>query len=387
MKKLYFLFLLILLPILASAADKVEIDGIYYELSIGETKTATVISGTNQYSGEVVIPEVITFNEETYSVTSIEGMTFTKIGNSISSIGSIGNSAFCNCTGLTSVTIPNSVTSIGDGAFWGCTGLTSLTIGSNVASIGVMAFGRCNGLTSVSIPKSVTSIGNFAFYDCRDLGSINVETGNTEYDSRDNCNAIIETQSNTLLSGCNNTIIPSNVISIADKAFYNCSGLTSVTIPNGVTFIGEDAFHACSGLTSITIPNSVTSIGDLAFSDCSGLTSVTIPNSVTSIGLYPFRACRGLTSIEVEGGNTKYDSRDNCNAIIETQSNTLMSGCKNTFIPNGVTSIGDYAFYASGLTSVTIPNSVTSIGNYAFWACGMTSVTKVSHPCFYNVSK
>ena len=375
MKKLYFLFLLMLLPMLASAADKVEIDGIYYELSTGETKTATVISGTNKYSGEVVIPETVTYNEETYSVTSIGGMTFLKIGNSISSIGSIGNSAFCNCTGLTSVTIPNSVTSIGDGAFWGCTGLTSLTIGSNVASIGIMAFGHCSGLTSVSIPKSVTSIGNFAFYDCNSLVSINVETGNSEYDSRDNCNAIIETQSNTLLSGCNNTIMPSNVISIADKAFYNCSGLTSVTIPNGVTFIGEDAFHACSGLTSVTIPNSVTSIGNLAFSDCSGLTSVTIPNSVTSIGLYPFRACRSLTSIEVEGGNTKYDSRDNCNAIIETQSNTLMSGCKNTFIPNGVTSIGDYAFYASGLTSVTIPNSVTSIGNYAFWACGMTSVT------------
>ena len=238
MKKLYILFLLMLLPMLASAADKVEIDGIYYELSTGETKTATVISGTNKYSGEVVIPETVTYNEETYSVTSIGGMTFLKIGNSISSIGSIGNSAFCNCTGLTSVTIPNSVTSIGDGAFWGCTGLTSLTIGSNVASIGIMAFGRCSGLTSVSIPKSVTSIGNFAFYDCNSLVSINVETGNSEYDSRDNCNAIIETQSNTLLSGCNNTIMPSNVISIADKAFYNCSGLTSVTIPNGVTFIG-----------------------------------------------------------------------------------------------------------------------------------------------------
>ncbi len=360
---------------LASAADIVEIDGIYYELSSGETKTATVISGTNKYSGEVVITEAVTYNEETYSVTSIGGMTFKKIGNRISSISYTGNSAFCNCTGLTSVTIPNSVTSIGDGAFWGCTGLTSLTIGSNVTSIGVMAFGHCSGLTSVFIPQSVTSIGNFAFYDCRDLVSINVETGNTEYDSRDNCNAIIETQSNTLLSGCKNTIIPSNVTSIADKAFYYCSDLTSVTIPNGVTSIGEDAFCFCSGLTSITIPNSVTFIGNLAFSDCSGLTSITIPNSVTSIGQYPFHACRGLTSIEVEGGNTKYDSRDNCNAIIETQSNTLMSGCKNTFIPNGVTSIGDYAFYASGLTSVTIPNSVTSIGNYAFWACGMTSIT------------
>jgi hypothetical protein len=167
------------------------------------------------------------------------------------------------------------------------------------------------------------------------------------------------------------------VKSIGSYAFLYCKGLTSITIPNSVTSIGGFAFEGCSGLTSITIPNSVTSIGDYAFYVCSGLTSITIPNSVTSIGSYAFSDCSGLTSITVEKGNTKYDSRDNCNAIIETNTNKLIAGCKNTIIPNSVMSIGESAFYGcSGLTSITIPNSVTSIGNWAFSYCsGLTSIT------------
>ena len=189
--------------------------------------------------------------------------------------------------------------------------------------------------------------------DCSGLTSIVVEDGNTKYDSRSNCNAIIETSSNTLIAGCKNT-----------------------TIPNSVTTIGQEAFGDCSGLTSITIPNSVTSIGTNAFDFCSGLTSITIPNSVTSIGDGAFRYCSGLTSIVVEEGNTNYDSRNNCNAIIKTSSNTLIAGCKNTTIPNSVTSIGRDAFsYCTSLTSITIPNSVTSIGSFAFSGC--SSLTDV----------
>ena len=265
--------------------------------------------------------------------------------------------------GITTANIPASVT-YSDVAY-------------SVTSIGSSAFRGCTGLTSVTIPNSVTSIGNYAFSNCSSLTSIIVENGNTVYDSRNDCNAIIETATNTLIVGCPNTIIPNSVTSIGEYAFYQCSGLTSVTIGNSVTSIGEQAFRGCTGLTSVTIPNSVTSIGSSAFRGCTGLTSVTIPNSVTSIGNYAFSNCSSLTSIIVENGNTVYDSRNDCNAIIETATNTLIVGCPNTIIPNSVTSIGEYAFYqCSGLTSVTIPNSVTSIGYRAFYGCsGLTSVT------------
>ena len=213
-----------------------------------------------------------------------------------------------------------------------------------VTEIRIEVFEFFDGLKSIIIPNSVTSIGSYAFYGC---------------------------------SGLTSLTIPNSVTSIGNGAFEYCSGLTSLTIPNSVTSIGESAFSGCSGLTSLTIPNSVTSIGESAFRGCSGLTSLTIPNSVTSIGNGAFYNCSGLTSITVDSKNTIYDSRNNCNAIIRKSDNTLLFGCKNTIIPNSVTSIGNGAFYkCSGLTSMTIPNSVTSIGESAFYGCsGLTSLT------------
>ena len=294
------LAVLLSLPMLAV---EVEIGGINYDLN-AVAKQATVIAWYGvEYSGEVVIPESVEHEGTAYSVTSI------------------GESAFEDCSGLTSVTIGNSVTSIREYAFSYCSGLTSVSIGNSVTSIGSQAFYCCSGLTSVSIPNAVTSIGK--------------------------------------------------------EAFSGCSGLTSVTIPNSVKSVEDFVFNGCSRLATVIIPNSVTSIGLGAFYSCSALTSVTIPNSVTSIESNAFDYCPGLTSIVVEEGNTVYDSRNNCNAIIETASNTLHIGCKTTVIPNSVTSIGDYAFYyCSGLTSVTIPNSVTTIGIGAFTICrGLTSVS------------
>ena len=291
------------------------------------------------------------------------GLTSVTIGNSVTSI-EFGT--FSGCTGLTSVTLPNSVTSIGGSAFYVCTGLTSVTIGNRVTSIGESAFSHCTGLTSVTLPNSVTSIEDHAFYGCTGLTSIIVEGGNTTYDSRDNCNAIIETATNTLVQGCNTTIIPNSVTSIGGVAFGSCTGLTSITIPDGVTSIGESAFESCTSLTSITIPNSVTSIEFGTFSGCTGLTSVTIPNSVTSIGVWAFAGCTGLTSVTIPNSVTSIGD----GAFGEC------TGLTSITIPNSVTSIGNEAFsYCTGLTSVSIGNSVTSIGVWAFAGCmGLTSV-------------
>ena len=354
------------------------VDGIYYK--VDENNTASVIKGNRTYSGDIVIPAYVNYDGKTYNVTSIDEYAFQYCGLASvtipNSVTSIGNYAFYDCSGLTSVTIPNSVTSIGNNAFSDCKSLTSVTIGNSVTSIGNLAFCRCRSLTSITIPNSVNSIGKAVFFgcigltsvtipnsvtfigshplsNCSGLVSVKVESGNIKYDSRDDCNAIIEKSSNTLISGCKNTIIPNGVTTIGDYAFYGCDGLTSVSIPNSVTSIRVSAFGGCSGLTSVTIPNSVTFIIDGAFQKCSGLTSITVENS-----------------------NLYYDSRNNCNAIIRKSTNTLIVGCKNTIIPNDVTTIGGWAFYdCDGLTSVSIPNSVTSIGYAAFYGCdGLTSV-------------
>ena len=291
---------------------------IYYKWINNKTELAVSCCGSNydsysnEYTGNVVIPESVVYEGNTYSVTSIS------------------SSAFWDCSGLTSVTIPNSVTSISSFGFTGCSGLIS----------------------------------------------IKVENGNQTYDSRNNCNAIIEKSTNTLIVGCKNTIIPNSVTSIGYNAFYFCSGLTSIIIPNSVTSIGNSAFLGCSGLTSITIPNSVTSFGSATFSNCSGLTSVTIPNSVTSIGSSAFQGCSGLTSVTIPnsvtsiGGNAFWDC----------------SGLTSITIPNSVTSICEFAFYnCSGLTSVTIPNSVTSIGQYAFGSCNLsTIISEIEEPFAIN---
>ena len=429
MKKFYFLFLMMLLP-LAVSADAVQIEGIYYNLN-AENKTAEVTSSRSKYSGDIAIPKSVTYEDVTYSVTSIgqsafsacRSLTSIEIPNSVTSIGqdafyvcdgltsitipngviSIENGAFHHCKGLTSITIPSTVTSIGYYVFSGCSGLTSIVVEAgntvydsrdncnaiietasntlirgcettvfpnNVTSIGMYAFTGCSGLTSVTIPKSVTSIETPSFSDCNNLTSIVVESGNTVYDSRDNCNAIIRTASNYLVAGCNTTVIPNGVTHIAADAFCGCKGLTSVEIPNSVTTILGSAFRFCDGLTSVTIPNSVTYLGSEAFYGCVNLTSVKISNSLTSILVGVFHNCSSLTSVEIPNSVTSIGDLafSSCRSLASVE------------IPNSVTSIGESAFFrCSGLTAVTIPNSVTSIGKNAFkYSSSLTSVTSLA---------
>ena len=315
---------------------------------------------------------------------------------------------FEDCSSLTSITIPKNMEFMDDDTFDDCSSLksivwnaknckssifddsyvssqiTSFVIGKDVEHIPA---GLCQGMKlipSITIPSGVKNIGNRAFYGCSSLVTMVVESDNIVYDSRNHCNAIVETATNKLIAGCQNTIIPNSVTSIGSSAFEHCSSLTSITIPNSVTSIGEYAFSSCYSLTSVTLPNSVSSIGYSAFEDCSSLTSITIPNSVTSIGDRAFRKCSSLTSITIPNGVTSIGAStfESCSSL------------SSITIPNSVTSIGSSAFYGcSSLTSVTIPNGVTSIGNRAFYDCSSltsvtlgNSVTSIGEDAFYDCS-
>lgn len=348
-KRLALFGLTALLMPMASFAEDVEIDGISYTIS--SDLTAEVISGS--YSGEIVIPSSVTYEEQTYSVESI------------------AKSAFAN-----------------------------------------------SGLTSVFIPASVSVIGNGAFEGCKSLTSIQVEEGNPTYDSRDNCNAIVNTASNTLIYGCQTTVIPATVTTIGSGAFSGQTGLTAITIPESLTSVASDAFKGCTGLTSVTInsldliaaprtpktsfksifgdqvenyeisveasvignyafygctamksfsiPDIVTEIGTSAFSMCSGLTSITLPAGLTTVSSHAFYKCSGLTSISIPEGVT----------VIDDDAFSLCRGLQSVGLPGSLTRIGTAAFYGcSELPSIDIPEEVDSIGRDAFSYClALTSI-------------
>ena len=224
------------------------INGIKYRLD-EDNLTAEVMENEG-YEGDIIIPETVVFNERTYRVTSIGEGAFYQCESLKSiiipdSVTSIGDGAFCDCESLTYITIPDSITSIGDCALKECSSLTTITIPNGITSIGEGTFSYCKSLKSITIPNGITSIGEGTFCGCESLTNIVVAKGNTIYDSREECNAIIETGTNTLICGCQTSIIPNSVTSIGEGAFFHCESLTDITIPNSVKSIEDGAFYGC----------------------------------------------------------------------------------------------------------------------------------------------
>ncbi len=253
--------------------------------------------------------------EEAFRNCQLESLT---IPNTIDSIGKM---AFYYCSRLTNIVLPNNLKVIPESSFRFCGSLKSITIPISVTRIEEQAFRACKSLTSIIIPKNVLYIGNMTFSNCPMIESFIVENNNPNYDSRNGCNAIINSKNNELIAGCKNTIIPNTVTSIGSMAFYGCREIKSITIPRSVKKIYTSAF------------------GD----------------------------CINLSTIIIDQGNPIYDSRNNCNAIIETSNNKLIRGCKNTTIPTDCDIIiGNEAFDYCGITSITIPSNVKAIGRRAF---------------------
>ena len=237
----------------------------------------------------VVIPDsVTTINANAFRESS--DLTSVTIGNNVVTIG---EEAFKDCKALTSITIPDKVTAIAESTFLGCKSLTSATIGNGVKSIAIGAF-DCESLASVKFGSGVEEIDSCAFITTA-LNSITVDSNNPNYYSEGNC--LIEKSSNTLVLGCNSSVIPDGVERIGEYAFSYCAGLTSVDIPDTVTKIGKEAFHNCSGLTSVTLGDGLLQIGEAAFLGCSALTDITIPAGVTGIGPNVFASCSSLSGI------------------------------------------------------------------------------------------
>ena len=312
----------------ASAYDGITYEGLYYNVTdTGEIEIARCY----EYVRKVNIP------------IEIDGKFVT----------SIGKEAFSNCTGLTEITIPDSVTSIEDYAFSNCTSLTEITIPDSVTSIESGTFSGCTSLTEITLPDSVTDIEG-QYYD-----------GYSYYGAFSRCTSLTE------------ITIPDSVTSIGECVFSGCTGLTEITIPDSVTSIGRRAFSGCTGLTEITIPDSVTSIGGRAFSGCTSLTEITIPDGVTSIESGTFFGCTSLTEITLPDSVTDIEGQYDGLSYYGYGAFSRCTSLTEITIPDSVTSIGECVFSGcTGLTEITISDSVKYIGEEAFKDCtNLKSIT------------
>ena len=313
---------------LVSSAETVKVEGVYYKII--DKRCVEVVSSPTKYVGDVTIPETIQLNGITYKVVGIgedafyecPNMKSISLPNSITYVSkqafrlcegldsislpdniiAIGESAFLDCNNICDLKLPNKLNAIRREAFGGCEKIESLTLPESLSEIGIGAFYDCKTIKQLFIPKNIQHIGSCAFRGCSNLREIFVDSLNTRYDSRNGCNAIIESNTNTLIIGCLNTIIPTDIVSIGESAFDGCSGLMSINIPNSVKFIEKGAF-TWSGLKSIDLPNSVEEIGEFAFQSCNSMISITIPESVIKIDEVAFSGCDSLLSVSVYGND------------------------------------------------------------------------------------
>lgn len=345
MMKLIFNLILLLLP-LQVFGYSFAVDGIYYSITNSQKKYVGVTYKDRNfasYSGAVSVPSTVSYNNVTYSVTSISTNAFYNSSELTSvelpsTLTSIGANAFENCSKLSEVVVPSSVTLIDTYAFYNCSSLESIALSSSLNTIGEYAFRYCKKLKSVTIPSSTTSIGVYAFSNCSALTNMNVEEGNVVYDSRSECNGIIATSINSLLFACKTTTIPEGVEIISSTAFNGLKELTSISLPTSVKALSDFAF-AGTGIKSLNIPETVTFIGNDVFENCSSLESLTLPHNITAIPNEMCWNCSKLKTIE---------------------------------IPEGVKTIGTSAFYGcSSLESVVIPSTVSvyGISSRAFYNC------------------
>ena len=404
MKRILF-FLLLLQPLSFSLvySQDCHIDGIYYNIITQEdgSKAASVTNAiggkdinfdsTTKYVGDIVIPDSISFDGERLPVVRIEQRTFLYCGvKSVvlprgvkqieaatfyccvalttvalpSELESIGPSAFSQCLNLSKVNLPPSVSYIGNQAFCECISLESFKVGTSVKYFGDEAFVSSN-ISEISFSKDA-SIGKDVLLHCNNLSSIEVEEGHPVYDSRENCNALIESASNKIVRGSAKTVIPASVQEIGDYAFDCCEGIQSVQIPDGCTHIGEKAFFRCSSLQSVTLPEGLTSIDNRAFCLCDTLSKIHLPASLTSLGDGVFMDCLNLREITIPESI----------AIIPDNAFFCCRKLSDVQLPSILRNIGESAFACCHFTSIDLPSSVRYIGPSAFQGCDeLTTIT------------
>lgn len=285
------------------------------ELSMEEAAAVTKLNSVFSFDGTMAsFPELQYFTGltsiATYDFYSCKNLTTIVLPPQITSIGS---SAFFGCYRLQEIVIPEAVKKISEYAFNGCSGLQSVTLSEGLTTIGDYAFSACSSLQGIAIPASVTSIAASAFWSCPGLTTITVDEANAVYDSRDNCNGLIQSSTNTLLLGITTTVIPSTVTTIGPSAFYGNSRLQSITITEGVQTIDDSAFSGCTSLTTVILPTTLTSIGSNAFSGCKKLSLINFSSGLKTIGNAAFKGCTGLKKVLIPASVTKLNS----NAFVE----------------------------------------------------------------------